>query len=734
MKRIIWVLLLLFLSITAHASEPRTWSLSTQQEFLKGKLRGVSLTSDGRIILAPSLEEKGNASQAYVFSMVQNKGGDVFLGTGNEGKIFRLSSNGKSSELVTLKEIAIYALATDNDGRLYAGSSPDGKVYEISSSGQAKEIFDPKEKYIWSLTVDRHGNLFVGTGPRGIIFKVNPKGEGSQFYDSPETHITALAMDGEDLLAGSSPNAYIYRIDPKGKPFVIYDSSLSEIKSLAVDRAGLVYATAIGSSESPHGEAEEPKTHGGPVRIVARARPAGSHETELSTPSTGPTHAEERKSEAYRISKDSIVETILSSDEDLFYSLLVRNDGTVLVGSGKRGRIFLVDRNRAVTILLQVPEEQVTGLLERDSRILASTSNLGKVFEINAATAASGWYESEILDAKIPSKWGMIRWYVENAAGAGIEFYSRSGNTKAPDKSWSDWQGPYKNSSGEHIKSPVARFFQMKLQLSGGSRMPTAGSTATAVRSLAVSYMQQNVPPQIVSITVHPPGVAFQQFPAVSAVGAAVVNHSQSRASAPTPRSARDLEPQSVRPLPRRVFQAGAQSISWEAHDENGDELEYALYFKGEGESNWKLLEDHLSDTTYTIDSKTLPDGIYSVKVVATDAPANPHELALTDEMLSKTFVINNSPPRVIIKSNHSQGNSVEVRFEAQSESTPLYQAEYSVDGSEWQIIYPVDGITDGLKEEYVFTVRASPGEHSVGIRVTDGVGNVGTGKVIIKM
>jgi hypothetical protein len=386
-----------------------------------------------------------------------------------------------------------------------------------------------------------------------------------------------------------------------------------------------------------------------------------------------------------------------------------------------------------VTILLQAPEEQITGLLERGPRVVAATSNLGKILNISAATEANGWYESDILDAKIPAKWGMIRWYVENPTGGGIEFYSRSGNTKLPDKSWSDWAGPYSNSAGEYVKSPTARFLQVKLQFTGGSRPEILGAKSNAVRSVMVSYLQHNVPPQIASITVHPSGIAFQQFPAVSSTGATVASRSQGHASAPMPRTAREAEPQAVRPLPRRVYQAGAQSISWDAHDDNGDELEYALYFKGEGESNWKLLEDHLTETTYTIDSKALPDGIYSVKVIASDSPSNPREAALTDEMVSRTFVINNSPPRISVKSNHAQADSVEIRFDAQSDSTPLYQAEYSVDGGDWRIIYPVDGITDGLKEEYVFSVRTSPGEHSVGIRVTDSVGNVGTGKVIVK-
>ncbi|MBI4455383.1 MAG: hypothetical protein HY644_05730 [Acidobacteria bacterium] len=739
MKRILLLLIPLFcvsLPLSLMASEPRTWNLSTQAEFLKGKLHGVSLTSDGRITLAPAFEQRADTSQAYIFSIVQDRVGNIYLGTGNEGKIFKLDKEGKLSELAALKEIVIYTLAADADGHLYAGSSPDGKVYEISSEGKAREFFDPKEKYIWAMAFDRQGSLFVGTGPRGLIYKVGRDGKGAEFYDSPETHITALCAGADDLLAGSSPNGYIYRIDPKGKTFVIYDSSLSEIKTLAVDRSGFVYATAIAAGEAPPSTSEEPRRISGPIRILpgSPALPPAAEPESSFAPSAPPSRSEGKRSEVYRIFKDGIVETLLSSDEDLFYSVVVRNDGTVLIGSGKRGRIFSVDRNRSITILVQAPEEQVTGLVEQGTHIIAATSNLGKVFELSPTPSGGGWYESDILDVKIPSKWGMIRWHVEDSTGAAIEFYTRSGNTKIPDSTWSDWEGPYKNSAGEYVKSPFARFLQWKLQLPANARASAVLSTTNAVHSVMVSYLQQNVPPEITGITVHPPGIAFQQFPAASTTGTSVGGRAQARANVLASRIAREAEPQSVRPIPRRIFQLGAQSISWEVRDDNGDELEYSLYFKDESESEWKLLEAHLTETTYTIDSKALPEGNYAVKVVASDAPSNPKELAVSDEMVSKTFAITNSPPRISVKSSMAKDNNIEIVFDAQSDTTVLYLAEYSIDGGEWQIIYPRDGITDGLKEEFRFSAQTVSGEHSVGIRVTDGVGNVGTSKVIVKM
>ena len=58
---------------------------------------------------------------------------------------------------------------------------------------------------------------------------------------------------------------------------------------------------------------------------------------------------------------------------------------------------------------------------------------------------------------------------------------------------------------------------------------------------------------------------------------------------------------------PRQILQPGAQSFTWKATDDNDDSLEYSIYFKGEGESDWKLLAKELTETFYTLDGAALP-------------------------------------------------------------------------------------------------------------------------------
>ena len=63
-----------------------------------------------------------------------------------------------------------------------------------------------------------------------------------------------------------------------------------------------------------------------------------------------------------------------------------------------------------------------------------------------------------------------------------------------------------------------------------------------------------------------------------------------------------------------------AVTVRWLAHDDNGDDLMFAVWYRGTGEANWRLLKDKINERYYSFDSALLPDGAYTLKVVASDA------------------------------------------------------------------------------------------------------------------
>src|SRR5437870_81629 len=239
-------------AVPALAGEPIVWSTGSRAELLKGEARGISISDTGVVTLAPDTVQVFNTEQAYVWSSAIDPAGNVYLGTGHDGKLFRVGADGKGSLLFKASELDVTALAIAKDGAVFAATSPDGKVYRITADGKAEVYFDPADKYIWSLAILNDGSLAVGTGDNGKLYRVRAAGakpESSLLIDTNQTHVMSLAVTARgDLIAGTDPGGVVLRISPEGKAFALYDASLREIHALAPAADGSVYALALGEA------------------------------------------------------------------------------------------------------------------------------------------------------------------------------------------------------------------------------------------------------------------------------------------------------------------------------------------------------------------------------------------------------------------------------------------------------------------------------------------------------
>ena len=68
------------------AGEPVVWEMSSRSELLRGEARGVSITDTGVLTLAPQFNQLFNTEQAYVWSTAIDASGNLYLGTGHDGK------------------------------------------------------------------------------------------------------------------------------------------------------------------------------------------------------------------------------------------------------------------------------------------------------------------------------------------------------------------------------------------------------------------------------------------------------------------------------------------------------------------------------------------------------------------------------------------------------------------------------------------------------------------------
>ena len=723
------VALVLLIAVAAgagYAGQPVIWETSGRADLLKGDARGVSISDTGMLMLAPRLTEVFSTEQAFVWASTVDAQGNVYLGTGHDGKIFRVAPDGPGSLFYDAAELDVTALAAGRDGALYAGTSPDGKVYRITADGRAEVFFDPADKYIWSLAVLNDGSLAVGTGDNGKLYRVRTAGakpESSLLIATNQTHVISLAVTAQgDLIAGTDPGGLVLRISPEGKAFALFDAHLREIHALAPAADGSIYALALsdavaaGRGQTTPAPAAPPADGSGgvpntSVTITAIDESGAPIQTPGQTAHSR-TDISTARSAVFRILPDGATDVVWSSPAITAFAIApALQAGSVLIGTSDKGRIYSVTNDGRDTLLLQSSEGQVSSFLTRGNQVYAASSNQGKLFRFGQELVADGSYESPVRDAKLTASWGRIWW-----RGSGnVELQTRTGNGERPDTTWSEWSSPYRDPEGSSISSPRARFVQWRATLRSGG---TTGRTWMEDASLA--YLPRNVAPEVLSISSLPIGVGLQQTaqlqidPNVESSG---LDPSLFGAVAQVP--------------PRRLFQRGARSFQWQAEDRNGDTLEYAIYYRPLNETTFRLLKDKLRDNFYTIDGATLADGRYIVKVVASDALDNPLGQSLSGERLSEPVDIDNTPPVLRVVTPVS---GTRVVFEVDDATGKIRRGDFSLDGAPWTPLFPDDGIADSGHERYSVDLPSlGPGEHTVSLRAFDGSGNVGTFSVTLR-
>jgi sugar lactone lactonase YvrE len=701
-----FVFLFLF-ALNVMGAEPQVWSVSSRADVLKGDARAVSIGENGTIRPAPALTEVFKTEQPYIWSSVSDAAGNVYLGTGGEGKIFKVDAAGRGSQFADLAELNVSALAIGRGGEIFAASSPDGKVYKIDAGGRAEVYFAPGQKYIWSLAVLSDGSLAVGTGDGGRIYKVRSAGatpEGSILFDTSETHIITLAADAQgNLFAGTDSSGIVMRFGPDGKPFALLDSPLREIHQLSLGADGSVYALALGESVNA------PKTEAAATPAAPAANPTVS--VERPNPAVPETPAKSKydltsaKSAVYRILADGSADLIWASPTVTAFSIHAQPGG-VLVGTSDKGRVYRVSDAGAESLLLQTDASQISTLRADARSIIATSSNQGILYRIANTPAAEGTYESAILDTKGTSSWGRLWW---RSTGT-VTVQTRSGNTDKPDETWSAWSSPITNPAGAAVTSPKARYFQWRTVLRGGS---------AEVDEVNVAFAPRNIAPEVLSIQVLPTNVGLAANPAVQ-----IDPNIEASGLSPA-----DFGIPVVTVPPRKLYQRGATSLQWTAEDRNGDKLVYDVLYRGAVETAFRPLRTDLTDNFIAIDGQALADGRYVFKIVARDTLANSPATALSGERVTEPIDIDNTPPTVTPGTINARGAA----FSATDRASYIVRAEYSINGGEWQTIFPDDGIPDSPTENFTVEVPQAPGEYVVTLRVFDVNRNSGNARATVK-
>jgi len=716
------VLGLLVLASVLSAVVPQKWELRTRDDYLRGKFDGVSVSYDGTLALAPKEEKIAAPQEEFYLSVLATPEGVTFLGTGHGGKVYRIDKDGKAELWFQAAEMDVTTLARDRKGTLYAATSPNGKVYKISDKGKGEEFFNPAEKYIWDLLFLDSGELWAAVGESGGIYRISPLGEGRMFFKAAENHILCLERTARgDVVAGSGGNGLLYRITAEGRASVLFETPYEEVRSLALDGEGQIYAAASGTPT----RARKDETPDEPVRIdpgvvltVSASGTAGAPaRAGQPAPAPVPGLASKDGGALYRVSGDGLAKRLWSSEDEMIYSLLWREgEKKVLFGTGGKGRIYSVDRDERIALLLQQSSEQVYQLTPLDSKIYVLSNNPCYFGLLLTEQRFAGEYTGPVLDARTQASWGRVVWDAAVAAGASVQLQSRSGNTSEPNATWTDWS-PFYVKPEEQVLSPKSRFLQVKILL----RTQT-GKASPVFNKLTVFYLQSNIAPAVTRLEPLKPNEVYLKLPEQDD---SILGVERNLAE----ETGKKDELRIGMPA-RKAERKGFQTVVWDAGDENGDTLSYALAIRKDGEAEWRALENAWTESIYAFDTLAFPDGTYFLRLTASDSPSNPLGLELKTDKTSPPLVIDNSLPVVTGFTAVRNGTSLDIAFRAEDSYSYIEEAKVLVRPGEWRVVFPVDGIADSRSESFKVSLKLPAGaENQVTVRVRDSYGNVGVAR-----
>ncbi|HUO60019.1 MAG TPA: hypothetical protein VMU24_05075 [Candidatus Acidoferrales bacterium] len=772
------LLFALLLSTAAAAQTTRTWEQTKYDDFEKGTSHGVAIRSDGTLELAPAFKPLATLPSTYIWALGSDNDGALYAAAGAPSRVYRVLPSGEYTVVLAPPELQVQALAVAKDGTVYAATSPDGKVYRIRrnaagkpsaapaanttptapSTAQAAKsaetmsntrveldpnytstvLFDPKTKYIWALALDAQNRVYIATGDRGQIFRVDANGNGDVFFKSDEAHIRAITFDRDgNLIAGSDGSGLVYRISPSGEGFVLYSAPKKEITALAVDTQNNIYAAAAGDKREKSAPAAINPANG-PSNAASPGQASNPPNAPVPVPGLGATG-----SEVYRIAADGSPRRLWSSHEDLVYALAFDRAGRLLAGTGNKGKVYAIAPDNRFTDLAKASANQLIGFAPApNGSLYAATSNLGKIFLVQEDVEHEGSFESDVYDARIFSRFGRA----EVRARGNVDLFVRSGNVDNPDRNWSPWH-KVDLAQNAPVNTPPARFVQWRAVLHSGQIPPE-------IDSVVLNYLPKNIAPEVDEVVVNV-GSRFQSAPRLTAEvnsQPGVPAHSETVGTPPTTRD-RDFI-----------------TVRWAARDENDDQLTYSIYYRGDTETRWLLLKSGLADRFYSFESALLPDGGYTIRVVASDAPSHSPDDALTGTRESTRFEVDNTPPIIENLAARVDETGLHITFRAADSFSTIRRAEFSVDAGEWQFVAPVGGLSDSRTENYDFSIpvpQRAPGavpaserpvqnrgrknkqqppvqastdnvpmiaeEHVIVVRVYDRYDNLATAKVVLR-
>ena len=690
------VALAFFTALAALAGDTRRFDLDSFDRFSKGSAVGIEIKSSGKLQPIAGTESFG-LSEDSIWSLAPGKGGEVYLGTGNGGRLYRFEA-GQIKEVARTDKLIITRVRLDSAGAVWFIAIPDAALYRLEG-GQAKKVADLGETYAWDF-IFSGDEILVATGPRGRILRLSRSGERRGVIETGEQHVMCLLAAGDGkTYAGTAGDGLLLELTGKDGFRVVNDFDEKEIKALAwveEDKALIVAANQDAGAPGPGPSAAPAVT----VREPPKAPGAGEQPKEEEQPAAPvinlqlapAAHGRGRANGAvYALLPGRAVRKLVDLPKRAAVDLAVAGRD-IYAATDQEGKVYKcrADRSDYAIAFDLVPSQILALAADKHGLTWIGAGSPAALFKVKTAGLAVASYTSEVLDARFPARFGAI----DYTADGPVRILTRSGAVADPARGWSQWAeaGPGRPAA---VHSPDARYLQLKVEWLPGMN--------TTLRALTVPYL------------------AYNQSHFIDSIQIEGLEQDREKSG----EEGRIKSPDGVRgPAPHQTV----RKFSWKVTNPDNDPLLFELYYQPDASDEWIRIpgDDPVTKTKFDWQTESIPDGWYRLKIVATDLPANPPAGAIAAEAFSERFLIDNGRPE--IKGLTVAGRKVTGR--ALDSFSAISGIQYTVDGDDWTVVAAADGVLDTPDEDFSFELppTLAPGPHLLTVRAWDRAGNIGSG------
>lgn len=659
------------------AAQAQMHALEGYDAFAKGTIDGTAVSEHGTVVYGTSLQRTAQQGLKGALSLCVLPGEALAIGTAEPAQVM-VWQEGRLRPLARFDALAVTSIVAEPGGALLVSTLPDGEVHRVAPDGQSTRLARlGGGTSIWALGREASGTLLAATGPKGLVYRIDASGRARVAFRSQTDHVLTLVRHpGTGWLAGTMGPGRVLHLggDPQGRPLrkatgrtnkggdersirVLHEYPKGEVNALLADKASLYAAVN---------------------RFDHKATPTSNKALAPAAIHTLPNQSDAEEAgtaELWRLDvRGGGVMRLLRKKKAFFSSLAATNGKAVLVAEGARGRVLSVAQDTP-HLAHDLEESLVVGIASNPLRIVTQGA-IYRAQRLGRRSRSSHTWTSPVLDARFAARYGAVLWRSRGR----VKLQARTGSTVKPDAFWSAWSA-IKKAPFLPAGAP-ARYLQLRAHLE---------AETAELYGVKAYYRTTNQSPRVISLNIQRSGTAAKKKGA------------QAETSDKPPST--------------------EYRIAWKARSPDEDALRYRLHFRAEEQRRWRKLlkkEPFISGSSWSWDTRGIPDGTYLVRLEVSDEESRPRGEALRSTRVSKPVLVDNHAPQVRLR--HTRG---ELRGEAIDSVSTIRSLHYALDSGPWMALGPTDGILDSRKEAFALPADiASQKSSIVAVRAVDESGH----------